>query len=248
MVRHVDPQDKAARDRARHRSRGVLAAIQARIARRSRADRARLFFSTLAPRDDARVLDLGGGRGDHLAQHYARLSNVWIGDRDAVNLGRAEREHGYRTLLLDGTETLPLADRAFDVIFCSSVIEHVTGPKDDAVALFKADGRRFAAQAVVHQQRFADEIRRCASSYFVQTPYRYFPIEVHCWIPLVGFLPTHLQWCFIRLFNLFWPRKQLRPDWLLLDERRMRALFPDAEIHRETILGFTKSLIAIRRA
>lgn len=34
----------------------------------------------------------------------------------------------------------------------------------------------------------------------------------------------------------------------LLDERRFRALFPDAELVRERLLGLTKSLIAVRRS
>lgn len=33
---------------------------------------------------------------------------------------------------------------------------------------------------------------------------------------------------------------------ILLDVRMMRTLFPDATIHRERIIGFIKSLIAIR--
>lgn len=227
---------------------GLLAALQIYVADRSRRSRARLFFRTLAPQDDARVLDLGGGRGLHVARYYGRLNNVWIGDHSRASLERAHQDFGFRTILLDGTTTLPLDDNAFDIIFCSSVIEHVTGPRHEALALFKTDGARFAAKAFCYQKRFAHEIRRCATQYFVQTPYRYFPIEVHCWIPLVGLLPTHWQWRVIDLFNKFWPRKQMSPDWALLNERQMRELFPDGEIHREKFLIFTKSLIAIRRA
>lgn len=226
---------------------GLLASLQSYVADRSRRSRAGLFFQTLVPQDDARALDLGGGRGIHAARHYGRLNNVWIGDHNQKSLERAHRDFGYRTIWLDGTTTLPLDDNAFDIIFCSSVIEHVTGPRPEALALFKTDGGRFAAEAFRHQKRFADEIRRCAPQYFVQTPYRYFPVEVHCWIPLVGLLPTHWQWRVIHFFNKFWSRKQMSPDWALLNERQMRELFPDGEIHREEFLIFTKSLIAIRR-
>lgn len=227
---------------------GLLARLQARVAERSRRKRAELFFKVLDIRDDARVLDLGGARGVHFARHYGRLTNVCIADRDPAPLRHAAQTYGYQTLLLDDSARLPLADGAFDVIFCSSVVEHVTGPRDQALALFKQDGRRFAAEALTHQTRFANEIRRCAKAYFVQTPYRYFPIEVHCWIPFVGYLPTHLQWRVISLFNRFWPRRIAQPDWSLLTAAQMRRLFPDAELHRETVFGFTKSLIAIRRA
>ncbi len=87
-------------------------------------------------------------------------------------LAFAEREFGYRTVLLDGNEHLPVADKSFDVIFCSSVIEHITGPKDEAVALFKRDGRRFSELAFDYQKRFAEEIRRAGHAYFVQAPNR----------------------------------------------------------------------------
>jgi PAS domain-containing protein len=226
--------------------RTILARFQQAVAQRSRHKRAALFFTSLAPSAATCVLDLGGGRGTHIATHYPQLRNVWIADRDREALDFAERRFGYRTVLLDGNEALPIADGAFDIVFCSSVIEHVTGPKDQAVSLFKSDSRRFSALAFDYQKRFAREIRRAGRSYFVQTPYRYFPVEVHSWLPLAGILPTHWQWLAIRTVGRFWRPMRTQPDWALLTERQMRELFPDAEIHREKVLCFTKSLIAIR--
>lgn len=191
------------------------------------------------------MLDLGGGRGVHLAAHYPQLRDVWIADSDRDALAYAEREFGYRTILLDGNERLPIDDNSFDVVFCSSVIEHITGPKEEAVPLFKSDSRRFSRLAFEHQKRFAQEIRRTGRSYFVQTPYRYFPVEVHSWLPFAGFLPTHWQWRAIRTIGRLWRPMREMPDWYLLTEKEMRELFPDAEIHREKVLCFTKSLIAI---
>ncbi len=226
----------------------ILARFQQAIARRSRQKRAALFFRHLAPSAEASVLDLGGGRGTHIAAHYPQLRNVWIADSDREALDFAEQRFGFRTVLLDGNENLPVSDKAFDIVFCSSVIEHITGPKQQAVQLFKQESRRFSALAFDYQKRFAQEIRRAGRSYFVQTPYRYFPVEVHSWLPFAGFLPTHWQWRAIRSIGRFWRPMREQPDWALLTEKQMRQLFPDAEVHREKTLFFTKSLIAIRRS
>ncbi len=226
--------------------RGSLAKLKNWIANRSRSRRSQLFFTALSPALDAKVLDLGGGKGRHFARHYPELTNVFIGDFNSDALDFAAKNFGYKTLLLDGSDRLPLDDKSFDVIFCSSVIEHVTGPKDEAVERFKRDGSFFRAEALKYQVKFAEEIRRTAKAYFVQTPYRYFPVEVHSWIPLVGYLPSHIQWKVIRVFNRFWPRKDDRPDWSLLTPADMARLFPDARIHQEKFMGITKSIIAIR--
>jgi len=116
------------------------------------------------------------------------------------------------------------------------------------VAQFKQNGRAFRDNAWRYQTRFAAEIRRIGKRYFVQTPYRYFPVEMHSWIPFLGYMPTHMQWRLIQVFNHFWPRKNHEPDWFLLGVREMKRLFPDAKILRERFLViFTKSLIAIRQ-
>lgn len=182
-----------------------------------------------------------------MTSHYPQLRNVWIADSDREALEDAERRFGFRTLLLDGNERLPVADKAFDIVFCSSVIEHITGPKEEAPPVSKWDGRRFAALAFDYQKRFAEEMRRVGRSCFVQTHDRYFPVEVHSWLPFAGFLPAHWQWALIRTIGRFWRPMRGQPDWALLTEKQMREFFPDAELHREKLLFFTKSLIAIRR-
>ena len=224
-----------------------IATLKAAISHASRASRADLFLRTLRPTSDDRIVDLGGRSGHHFARYFPLLKNVVIADYNPKSLAYAARVYRFQTRLVDGTECLPFRDGEFDIVFCSSVIEHVTGPKAEAVARFKQNGRLFRDQAWRCQVRFAAEVRRVAKHYFVQTPCRYFPIEVHSWIPFLGYMPSHVQWHLIRLFNRFWPRKNLEPDWALLDRRQMKALFPDARIYRERfLLLFTKSLIAIR--
>ncbi len=224
-----------------------LARAQRFIARRSRSKRAQFFVHLLSPHTAASILDLGGGRGRHFPTHLPELRNVCIADHNPAALAFARQRFGFETVLLDATERLPFSDKEFDIVFCSSVIEHVTGPKDLAVDLFKRDGYAFRTISSEHQKRFAAEIRRIGKRYFVQTPNRYFPVEVHSWLPMLGYLPTHLQWAVMSITNRFWPRRDQRPDWSLLTYKEVQDLFPDAEIYREQFLGFTKSIIAVSR-
>lgn len=49
-----------------------------------------------------------------------------------------------------GSGKLPFAARQFDLVFCSSVIEHVTGPRHEMIAT--TDGDEFRRRAWQHQQ------------------------------------------------------------------------------------------------
>jgi hypothetical protein len=122
-------------------------------------------------------------------------------------------------------------DGAFDLAFSNSVIEHVGSFK--------------------RQQQMADEIRRVARRYWVQTPYRHFPIEVHMMFPFFQYLPISIRaWLGVR-----WPfsfEKMRNGDPLrdatevwLLDIRQMKKLFPEAEIIIERFMGMPKSIVAV---
>ena len=77
---------------------------------------------------------------------------------------RAELAGAVSWVAGDG-RALPFRDRAFDVVFSNSVIEHV----GDAQS----------------QQRFAHEVARVGRAYWVQTPNRWFPVEQHLLTPFV---------------------------------------------------------------
>jgi hypothetical protein len=139
---------------------------------------------------------------------------------------------------------LPFGDGEFGFCFCSSVIEHVTGPKEHVRAM-RGDGE-FTMVAKENQQKFAAEIRRISQCYFVQTPHRHFPIESHTWLPaVILLLPRAWMLKAVTFTNRFWPKKA-SPDWYLLSKAEMAALFPDAKIYVERFLGMPRSLIAVR--
>jgi hypothetical protein len=199
--------------------------------------------SALRPSENDKILDLGGGNGRHFASISAHRSNVWVADISHAALEEAKQQ-GFNTLAIEENERLPFPDQFFDVVFCSSAIEHATIPKNRLISVRTNEGFRRAA--FQQQIAFAGEIDRVGRRYFVQTPHRYFPIETHTWLPvLVVFLPRTLQIRLIDFMNSWWPKKT-RPDWNLLTRAQMRQLFPDARIVTERWLGVPKSIIAIK--
>lgn len=214
----------------------------------AREKRAQLFCQKLKPQGYDNILDLGGGDGSHINRIIKNCKsanvNITISDISKEALEHAKKEYGYDTLIIDESSALPFADNAYDIVFCNSVIEHTTIPKKD-IWTFK-NTKQFRKESLRRQSVFADEIRRISKAYFVQTPYRYFIIESHSWLPgIIVLLPRWLQINIIKFFNKFWP-KQTSPDWNLLTYKDMERLFPDARIYKEKSLGLTKSLIAIK--
>lgn len=223
----------------------MLKEIAERYSTRARVKRAELLTRYIKLRPEDRVLDLGGGTGSHFHAIFPDHRKVIIADVLEDHLKLAREQYGYETVQLpDGDKTLPFGDKEFDVAFCSSVLEHVTGPKDEVE--WTKDGAHFETVGRKYQWAFAGEIRRIAKRYYVQTPYKYFIIESHSWLPgIIVFLPRPVLTHLLRFMNKFWP-KRTSPDWRLLTISEFSQMFPDAKIARETSLGFVKSLMAIK--
>lgn len=190
--------------------------------RRWREERYRLFMSLCAVKPGERILDVGAGEGSALERFNATNPIV------AVDIETERRDwlRGENVTVeqADGTQ-LPFPDRSFPVVFSNSVIEHV--PK----AL---------------QPAFAQEIRRVGERYFVQTPNRYFPVEPHYQMPLVQFLPERALRALNKRLTMGFRKKGEWYETTLLSASELQRLFPDATIHRERVLGLTKSLMAVR--
>jgi hypothetical protein len=128
-----------------------------------------------------------------------------------------------------------IASRRYDLVFSNSVIEHVGGHE-----------RRL---------RFAESVHRLAPAHWVQTPYRYFPIEPHWIAPGMQFLPVRARAGLARHWPLAHVKSANLHDALtgvlwteLLDRSQMRFYFPDSGILNERLAGLTKSLIAVKKA
>src|SRR6202140_4486138 len=157
-------------------ARGPLARLAAPLATRARARRHAQLFALTALKPGAKVLDVGCGT---LGLRALASSPEGEPELDITGVDLVERpDYPGPFVRADAAAGLPFADGEFDLVYCSSVIEHV------------ARERRAA---------FAREVRRVGRGWFVQTPARSFPIEPHALLPGAHWLPVRLRRPYWRL-------------------------------------------------
>lgn len=224
-----------------------ITSIFDRVSRQARSSRGEVFRKHFHLDENTTIIDLGSHDGTNihnvLAGTRVRPENVYIADIDAAAVQLGASKFGYHPVVIHESGRLPFGDSHFDIVFCSSVIEHVTAPKSDVWRI--RSGRAFRRVALQRQKTFASEIVRLGRQYFVQTPYRHFPIESHTRLPFVGWLPRPMLVTMLRFTNKLWI-KTTEPDWFLLDKKLMKELFDGARFVDEKVLGLTKSLMAIK--
>jgi hypothetical protein len=177
--------------------------------------------------DQMHVIDLGGTAA-FWASAPVRPQGVVM-----LNVSEESRIEPWLTPIVGDVCEPPssLGREHFDLVFSNSVIEHVGGH---------------------HRRRqMAEVVRRLADHHWIQTPYRYFPIEPHWLFPGFQFLPTRLR----ARAGARWPLTWSGPvplevsiahvlDVELLDATQLRHYFPASEIIVERVTGIPKSLVA----
>lgn len=192
----------------------------------------RLFEKTFEISPSTRILDVGGS------------PSIWnfLTVRPRLTIlnfpSALERSaESINCVAADGL-MLPFKQNAFDIVFSNSVIEHV-GTRAD-------------------QEKFAQEVSRVGRCYWIQTPNRGFPIELHLMLPFIHYLPKAWQRPIAERFTVWQlvvrPSEEERAFYIdhflhqlrLLNKRDLQGLFPEARILSERLLGFVKSNIAVR--
>jgi SAM-dependent methyltransferase len=217
------------------------------FSRRARARRAEVFRQLFTINANTKVLDLGSETGQYIEKVLKGTGiepkNVYIADlnRDAVTEG--SQRFGFTPVVIHESGALPFPDGFFDVVHCSSVIEHVTVRKSDVWKV--RSGKEFRKSSSAAKRDFAQEVKRLGKQYYVQTPNRWFPLESHSWLPFLGWLPRRLLIPVLRTTNAFWVKKTA-PDWNLLGAKALAQLFDDGVILKERSFGMVKSVTACK--
>jgi hypothetical protein len=195
----------------------------------------RLVDAVLVRQDVCRIIDVGGE-----ANYWLGLEDIWAGrnlDITLVNLTAPdERDPRFTYAIGDARHLDQFGVNSFDIVHSNSVIEHLRTWAD--------------------QRTMADEVRRLAPAYFVQTPNYWFPYEPHLRMPFIHWLPLPWQMRIVLARACgFYKRardvneaREILADATLLTVPQMAFLFPDAEITTERFCYLTKSIMASRSA
>lgn len=175
------------------------------------------------------VLDLGGTPDFWMS---APQRPAWV---TLVNLWAFHDVPGLLTAVQGDACNPPpaLRNARYDLVVSNSLVEHVGGH----------------AQRV----RLADVIHGAADRHWVQTPYRYFPVEPHWLCPGIQVLPFAAR----VMVTKRWPLGHMRPteeitavqrvqEVELLSKTELQAYFPESKLWFERFAGLPKSLVAVR--
>ncbi len=210
---------------SQHRWRGVITRFN--IAGRRKFYQA--FMDSMNPTAETTILDVGVTPDQSAADsnyfekwypHTQRLTATSI--EDAAHL---EISHPGLTFVQTSGESLPFEDGQFDIAFSTAVVEHV--------------GDRASQRAFVH------ELLRVSKRFFITTPNRWYPVELHTYYPFFHWLPQHVHQRALRMVGKEgWSHTE---NLNLLDARQLAALFPagtDPTITGIRLFGMRSNLIA----
>lgn len=200
------------------------------LAETFRARRWAAFAATFPDIENSHVIDLGGTvsswtRAPVRPKHVTVLSFEPEGADDVSWVDAHHADACDLPATLEGLRG--------DVVYSNAVLEHVGGAE--------------------RRQRFADTVHNLADRHWVQTPYRYFPVEPHWLFPGFQFLPVSTRVAIGRRWKLVHTTDRDHDSMMrsvlsveLVGLAEFRHLFPGSEVRHERLAGLTKSIIAVK--
>jgi SAM-dependent methyltransferase len=180
-----------------------------------------VFMREFGPDADMRVADFGvTGKRNHRVHHF--FEALYPHREGLTAIGRAEEGAGWLTDAFPGLTYLeadlrkiPVPDDYFDAGLCNAVVEHA-GSRQQQAALIA-------------------EVCRVSRNVMFTTPNRWFPVELHTFLPLLHWFPERLYRRLLKTlgFRYFAEVSNLN----LLDASSLMALFPANRSNRVLRLG-----------
>ena len=209
-----------------------LRSIATRIASRARRRMYQRITAEISMGESTRIIDIGLTPDTSLTDsnffeqqhpHPQRIIGV-----SPEPIGSLRSRFPDVTLLQASGMQLPLRLGAADVAVSFAVIEHV--------------GSR------THQRELIVELLRVADVAVLTTPNRWFPVELHTFLPLVHWLPRTAHRRILRLLGMrFWAEEA---NLHLLSRRELTAMVPPTHVPvflPFRLLGFTSNLVMVVR-
>lgn len=205
-------------------------ALASRISVRFREKMFAKFMANMKPDPKYCILDIGVTSDDKYQEsnYFERLYPykdrvVCVGTEDGSHL--EVKYPGIKFIQVSPRERLPFGDNEFDIAFSNAVIEHV-GSRED-------------------QRVFVLEMLRVSRFFFLTTPNRWFPIELHTAIPFLHFLPPKIYRSMLSMLGeAYWSKEE---NLNLLTGKELKALFPkemNVVFDSVRMLGMSTNLIA----
>ncbi len=192
------------------------------------------FIRSCNPGEKTQILDLGATPdtqlkdSNFLEKLYPHKKNITIASiEDCSNVAE---KYGLKKFVFNTPKkALPFSNLEFDICFCSATLEHV-GTREDQIF-------------------FLNECMRVADKVFITTPNKYFPVEMHTFLPLAHWLPWSIFQKIVKKFvgSFYADINNLN----LLSTRTIKAMQPrltkEISVDYVRTFGFKSNLIILKR-
>ena len=202
----------------------------------SRKRKLQLFYKTINPSRQAKILDVGAQINPHSNDGLQLIDSYpWKKNLAAVNLSPEHIFHIKKCYpeidaRIGDARNLPWPNKYFDAVYSNAVIEHAGDFED--------------------QKKMAAEIMRVGKRWFVTTPNRWYPFEFHLRLPLVTWIPRH---------GYVWVAKIIRYNHVqqkyvfgeklsgtrLMTMGELKECFPNSRVIKQRVTFMAETLIAV---